>query len=1624
MNQGQTSKPEASTLSMSQVSGIDASMKKDLVNGQMHLIDHTFPLFYEIHKRTKLPLFCYKLLMIIVIIQIILLSFWFSIPGFLESGTIAGDIAYWLSVCLMFTSYGEETTDLLPFMIASIAGALIFVMSIIIQMIIFKQHRRFNKKSLFVTRFFLEFFPELFLIPVANFTGQSFYLAINNGGIFILYITIGVISFAGFASGHYIKANIFSGTSYISSAPISAWSGHVHFMMFIGISIFPLVSYALLFFAGWVRYFLFAARIAFSVIMIWQTCYFPFIYLESDAAVAAIFTCTIPIEAISIVKFAGIHIELYIQIIVAFLSFIISMIVWGKIFEILLRKRAHRLNDNYLEEIEVDPNVPDVNPAANPKFAFATLTDMRKRTLFEQLKINKKHMAHLYLRVGIATGTARFIDWSLIKYVAESHQNAEMLSTICQFVAFFPSESRLLNYFFILACAQAHHTIRDRFILFSVHKIKTLRQSSASSEVTEKIMSMKTASMRGIRAVRSFWDTVPKDISLMYNIHNYTVATSYLFEEAIDMWPNNSRFCDEYSTFLCECATNFTKSLALKNRSDLIEQGKNFVVDLSFRSLVQAYNLYLKKNIVDIKGRLIANKPAGQGGASQFSSNNGSSNMSSMNSSTMNYELEAEVEDRLAKAFFSHHRLRLAFQKSLDNRKSHNSKYLKYASCFTLLAVTIIIVVLFAWLFDIFEPREVNMYRQRVLNNLRYGYDASFLTIYMHFLHKLGFISDSLLGNASGGLAMPSPKTNNYNLQFSTERHPYNTTLVMNHQDFAFMDEAQRWILYTRDNLDQFISSVIDLAASGDNVNVVMNNMINPVVPFDFCIQENNDTHLLGNSFNESLRSEIVYIGLKLANLTQYNYVNATGWNKDKGLCEAITNTNNMFNAFDGLTLTLSANQERQNEQVHKEIIIVFIIVAVIYLVVIMPPLFFFLYKSVNELYYLLDAMSKFDKSVKEEAGKPFRPINETDQDVMSHTSGQGHLSKWFLNLNIVIFSLLAILMIGIVIIVSLDMNDSFLELNQWLFYGISRLNYMLESFAYTCIAITIAKDPELFPYVSLDDIFAIGVATLNNLVEYNNNILRGSEELASTRGQNARLDQLHYDDDCHGNLNLGGFHDLYRCANIDRGINLLVVLLRSMLDDPSNVTLALDNPFYHAFHLMNDHLIDPTYEASMILTTLATDQIQKFHAILSGISFGGIALLAIIFAIFLTNILRIDSAYAGCMQLMRRVPPNAVVSNQKLLMYLLNKKDDHSQTKMTVPMKIILQSKDAILCLAKNGSIEVVTKSVTMTFGYTPEQLLGQSLSVVLPEEQNPTLFEQMQLMGNGEASLTFDTAGEFINDNDQPISVHITLFGTPENGTKVAKSFTVVIRDITELIEQRQKAEEAKKKSEDLLYQILPRDIVNRLNQGEKDISFSVPSASVIFIDIVKFSDYAANLTPAQIMENLSMVFAAFDNSASKYDLITKIKLIGDVYMAAANLFTQDDNPQPHATQTIQFALDVLNDLEEVNAALDSSLQVRIGINTDGPLIAGVLGTDKPVFDIIGDPINVAARLQSNAFSNTIQISQTTYDAVSGMNFNIEQRGLIDLKGKGKRMAYIVRPSEGASFLLPDNLSSAPEY
>ncbi|OHT08223.1 adenylate cyclase, type VII [Tritrichomonas foetus] len=395
------------------------------------------------------------------------------------------------------------------------------------------------------------------------------------------------------------------------------------------------------------------------------------------------------------------------------------------------------------------------------------------------------------------------------------------------------------------------------------------------------------------------------------------------------------------------------------------------------------------------------------------------------------------------------------------------------------------------------------------------------------------------------------------------------------------------------------------------------------------------------------------------------------------------------------------------------------------------------------------------------------------------------------------------------------------------------------------------------------------------------------------------------------------------------------------------------------------------------------------------------------------------DREFKAFKTLILRVDPVYFVSNPELIELFYNRKNEKMISSSS--HAAFYASHDAMISVNIDLVIENVNPAVTDVFGFTPEQ----DLNFLISYQINKRLYSVFDLMKSGETSLVFECDANGNTDDSKGVPLHLSVIGF-KNESGLVTTFAVLMKDMTEEEKQRLAVEEAKKQAELILLQILPKDIIIRLNRGDKNIDFTVKSSTIIFIDIEKFSEYSATLSTKDIMLNLSKIFTVFDKICSTFNLITKIKLIGDDYMAAAGLFTPEIIPVRHALQMIQFALQCLEALEELNVLLNSSLQVRIGINTDGPLIAGVLGTDKPMFDIIGDPINVAARLQSTCIPGLVQISESTYNLVANMDFNIEERGEIELKGKGKRKTFLIHPeikrdSRSSIFMLDDDVSSS---
>ena len=227
-----------------------------------------------------------------------------------------------------------------------------------------------------------------------------------------------------------------------------------------------------------------------------------------------------------------------------------------------------------------------------------------------------------------------------------------------------------------------------------------------------------------------------------------------------------------------------------------------------------------------------------------------------------------------------------------------------------------------------------------------------------------------------------------------------------------------------------------------------------------------------------------------------------------------------------------------------------------------------------------------------------------------------------------------------------------------------------------------------------------------------------------------------------------------------------------------------------------------------------------------------------------------------------------------------------------------------------------------------------------------------------------------------------------------------TIGILGVLDDITQRKLSEEAlhaeQDKSERLLLNILPKAIADRLKQSHGVIADSFESVTVMFADIVSFTRMSSELSPQDLVDLLNLIFSSFDKLCETYGL-EKIKTIGDAYMVAGGIPIPNEH---HAEAIASMALEMVDKVAELRDLTGRNLQIRVGIHT-GAVIAGVIGTQKFIYDLWGDTVNIASRMESHSEVGKIQVTAATYELLKHQ-FDLIERGAIEIKGKGLMQTY----------------------
>ena len=263
----------------------------------------------------------------------------------------------------------------------------------------------------------------------------------------------------------------------------------------------------------------------------------------------------------------------------------------------------------------------------------------------------------------------------------------------------------------------------------------------------------------------------------------------------------------------------------------------------------------------------------------------------------------------------------------------------------------------------------------------------------------------------------------------------------------------------------------------------------------------------------------------------------------------------------------------------------------------------------------------------------------------------------------------------------------------------------------------------------------------------------------------------------------------------------------------------------------------------------------------------------------------------------------------------------------------------------------------------------------------------------------VVYDLVDVFLRDTALPILMinNLYMFGTNVVGMFAGYHMELYIR--RDFLQRRQ-IEDKEAQLSRVLKNVLPESITERLlrNPGGASIAERFSTVTIVFTDIVKFTEHSARVAPEELVAMLNEIFSAFDALVEKHGL-EKIKTIGDAYMAVAGCPTQCED---HPDSVAEFALDMLDTVARLNVGRANPIHTRTGIHT-GEVVAGVIGTKRFAYDLWGDAVNTASRMESHALPDTIQVTRATYERLRE-RYELKRRGVIDVKGKGEMVTYLL--------------------
>ena len=1480
-------------------------------------------------------------------------------------------------------------------------------LSIILILADFHVNHRFRKPLLYFLRIWHCQIFYILIIPNSIMTLYSFRLYALNPSVenaFVCFLnTIGSIY-------HYVHVvfilTVLEMNPYLSKVTFHFWKlDDIYLNNLVSGFLFGLCT-TFDFYSNWIRFF---PQILFLAFTIFRFSTFHGLPYESNYINAFFHTqgfFMITTTILSFIRESGIYVHDLVYYLTPLLVLIISYIGLVTLLKIKTKQIIANLSDEG-KEFDLDKN---------EKFEY-----------FDSLKLSKIEKLY-YIQVGLHYHCPLFLDWSFAQYIIANDSNdTTLLYLITWMVSFFPTESNLFHCLITIGLKIKNPPYLIRAFFYQFQRMHIFRQSAASIDSISDLKAITFQTEKCINLISSFWEAASKkqdkiSFSLAHELYKHLYKADAEWAELLDKYPNNSSFTSEYSRYLLDAKSSFLDAIIWHQKSLSIDKGKLLQNDKMFRCFLKMYPEYLKKHIVDTKGNILIKKKSQHKDPRESSSSvQVSSAENTAGYATSSDSSESTINPVEASLFLPLYELRLSLERAV---KATESPFVKKALIGSI--IRFIFILLFLFSINFFA---VSYFDTKILESLSLEHFNTFCHYTEMLTHELAwhyFLSFPEIFDLDQSSNIKTELLALYNQVLGSKALESHFLL-----DSNFNMEANVYFgsAATQLFLDSFTNYVYKTVSSGDSAFQGFSDIYSGLeIDGSLCIDQTenlnttfsyaNITRITIDHFMRDLVSNIMELAFDGKDVRR-------SWGDSVSFCRVYSEFQTMQLAFFHLIGILSDAINSQffdliSVSPSTNFLSVYTIAPATFtpfllLLLLLPHIIFITSYADNELIQINKNILSVDPGKASEAEEPLYRLDLNNKQLKKEkkfTSFQfktGIINSYAIG-DIILYFIIMILILCSTIF-TLNLNSFIDNINNHFEIKILERNLMIDmerdsAFLIFLKQISLMSEEEQSKilnqnyFMNLDATYRRLQNDINVFDLLKTLIDNGDKEKDVTPilGFDETIDHLIQTPFCTPKAS-EFIIEYSNCLNLQRVVSYMSGQVRQILNTYRSINITDEIIIDLAF--LTDTRLAVDFQVVLEQYPLIIEKrLNQFVSISTTFLVLEVLISALIFFIDYVSCQSFKNEYDAYRTLILRLDP-IYFSSSIYLLNLIN--ETKMDKKITSPANAVFKtSNDTMVLLSKDGIIESINRAASTVFGFRIEQLLGQNIKMILPPQDNPQFYYHLELMSKFSQSQTLESFGTGTRDDHTTIPLKILLIDCGEN--RKQNSFVLLLKDMSELELQKEAINIAKKQSEMILNQILPKELILPAKRGDSDICFTAEKASIVICDIDKFSIYASALPSSAILHSLNKIFLTFDKLLSNYSSMTKVKLFGDTYLAAGGLFENDMNPADHADHAIQFSLQVLESLEELNIQLNSNLQIRIGVNTDGPVHGGILGGERPWFEIVGQPIADANRLQLTANPSTIHISNETYQYVAGSSYPIFPSIMMEFKGKGKVLTYEV--------------------